>query len=87
MYGILYGSRAEAERLLPCRAQFVPQMVSSLMKLGLPQNAMLENRRLAIDLAALLVRWEQQRLTSPPPGPQVNSVCSWECMANGSGRP
>lgn len=59
-----------------CRAQFVPQMVSSLMKLGLPQNAALENRRLAIDLAALLVRWEQQRLTSPPPAPAADQQVS-----------
>ena len=42
------------------------QMVNSLMKLGLPQGASLENRRLAIDLAALVVHWEQQRIEGPP---------------------
>ena len=41
-------------------------MVNSLMKLGLPQGASLENRRLAIDLAALVVHWEQQRIEGPP---------------------
>lgn len=46
----------------PCRVQFVSQMVNSLVKLGLPSNASLENRRLAIDLAGLVIYWEQRRL-------------------------
>ncbi|GLJ07095.1 hypothetical protein SUGI_0058030 [Cryptomeria japonica] len=44
-----------------CRAQFVPQMVNSLSRLGLPQNTPPENRRLAIELAGLVVGWEKQR--------------------------
>ncbi|KAL3681984.1 hypothetical protein R1sor_000006 [Riccia sorocarpa] len=44
-----------------CRAQFVPQMVNSLSRLGLPQNTPNENRRLAIDLAGLVVTWEKRR--------------------------
>ncbi|KAJ7563398.1 hypothetical protein O6H91_03G108600 [Diphasiastrum complanatum] len=44
-----------------CRAQFVPQMVNSLSRLGLPQNTPTENRRLAIDLAGLVVAWERRR--------------------------
>jgi transformation/transcription domain-associated protein len=44
-----------------CRAQFVPQMVNSLSRLGLPQNTPPENRRLAIDLAGLVVMWEKRR--------------------------
>lgn len=44
-----------------CRAQFVPQMVNSLSRLGLPYNTTLENRRLAIELAGLVVGWERQR--------------------------
>ncbi|KAJ7564762.1 hypothetical protein O6H91_02G032300 [Diphasiastrum complanatum] len=44
-----------------CRAQFVPQMVNSLSRLGLPQNTPTENRRLAIDLAGLVVSWERRR--------------------------
>ncbi|CAI9763537.1 unnamed protein product [Fraxinus pennsylvanica] len=37
-----------------CRAQFVPQMVNSLSRLGLPYNTTAENRRLAIELAGLI---------------------------------
>ncbi|GLU19769.1 hypothetical protein SLE2022_359970 [Rubroshorea leprosula] len=44
-----------------CRAQFVPQMVNSLSRLGLPYNTTMENRRLAIELAGLVVGWERQR--------------------------
>lgn len=36
-------------------------MVNSLSRLGLPQNSPNENRRLAIDLAGLVVSWEKRR--------------------------
>ncbi len=36
------------------------------MKLGLGHQNTLENRRLAIDMAAQLVRWEKQTLDAPP---------------------
>lgn len=44
-----------------CRAQFVPQMVNALSRLGLPANTAPENRRLAIELAGLVVAWEKRR--------------------------
>ncbi|CAO2831293.1 unnamed protein product [Amaranthus hypochondriacus] len=44
-----------------CRAQFVPHMVNSLSRLGLPYTTTPENRRLAIELAGLVVGWERQR--------------------------
>ncbi|KAH7432383.1 hypothetical protein KP509_07G020000 [Ceratopteris richardii] len=46
-----------------CRSQFVPQMVNALSRLGLPANAAPENRRLAIELAGLVVSWERRRQT------------------------
>ncbi|KAL8143397.1 hypothetical protein V2J09_016429 [Rumex salicifolius] len=52
-----------SELFYSCRAQFVPQMVNSLNRLGLPYNTTLENRRLAIELAGLVVGWERQRQT------------------------
>jgi transformation/transcription domain-associated protein len=36
-------------------------MVNSLSRLGLPCNTTTENRRLAIELAGLVVGWERQR--------------------------
>lgn len=44
-----------------CRAQFVPQMVNALSRLGLPSSTPPENRRLAIELAGLVVAWEKKR--------------------------
>jgi transformation/transcription domain-associated protein len=43
------------------RGQFMSQMVNSLSRLGMPQNSTWENRKLAVDLAALLVTWEELR--------------------------
>ena len=57
------------------RAPFVPQMCASLTKLGLPTNAPLENRKLALDVAALLIQWEQQRLSGLPSVPAVGLLC------------
>ena len=42
--------------------QFVPQIVNGLMKLGLHNQASPENRKLSLDLAGLIVYWEQRRL-------------------------
>ncbi|EHA8588761.1 hypothetical protein COCNU_scaffold006566G000100 [Cocos nucifera] len=50
-----------ADLFYSCRAQFVPQMVNSLSRLGLPYNTTADNRRLAIELAGLVVAWERQR--------------------------
>lgn len=50
-----------ADLFYSSRAQFVPQMVNSLSRLGLPYNTTAENRRLAIELAGLVVGWEKQR--------------------------
>ena len=49
----------------------MPQMCASLTKLGLPTNAPLDNRKLALDVAALLIQWEQQCLSGPPSMPTV----------------
>lgn len=61
-----------------CRAQFVPQMVNSLSRLGLPYNISAENRRLAIELAGLVVNWEKQRQTEMKaaacPGPSSQNT-------------
>ena len=61
-----------------CRAQFVPQMVNSLTKLGMAQGGSnLENRNLAIDLCGVMVLWEERRLKELENPPQVRSVSSF----------
>ena len=44
------------------RAQFVPQMVNSLSRLGLPSSSPPENRVLSISLVELILQWEEQRV-------------------------
>lgn len=64
------------------------QMVNGLMKLGLPQNASLENRRLSLDLAGLVVHWEQRRIADAEAAPAAVgtmlrppslSIASFDC--------
>ncbi len=43
------------------RREFVPQMINSLGRLGLPNNATAEQRRLSLDLSALIIQWEKKR--------------------------
>ena len=43
----------------PTRAQFIPQIVSSLARIGALQSTILENRKLAIDLVELIINWEK----------------------------
>ena len=70
--------------LLLCRAQFVPQMVNSLTKLGMAQQlsgtSNLENRSLAIDLCGVMVLWEDRRIKELQANPQV-SVCIAVCCS------
>ncbi|KAI3451444.1 hypothetical protein Pfo_008109 [Paulownia fortunei] len=63
-----------------CRAQFVPQMVNSLSRLGLPYNTTAENRRLAIELAGLVVNWEKQRQSDLKKGANDGTGQSTEGM-------
>ena len=52
----------------PSRAQFVPQMVNSLSRLGLLSSSPAENRALSVDLVELVLRWEKRaRGVSPSP--------------------
>lgn len=48
------------------REHFLPQIVNALPKLGLLQNATPENKLLTVELAELLLKWEQTRLKNHP---------------------
>jgi len=61
-----------ADLFYASRAQFVPQMVNNLSRIGLPQNTVVESRRLSMDLVALIMRWEKQRIANSKAG--VSSV-------------
>lgn len=46
------------------RTQFLAQMVNTLSRLRLPANASMENRRMAVDMARVIVEWEVRRVRS-----------------------
>ena len=81
----------------PARALFGHQIINSLSKLALATNSQLENRKLAIDLAALLVRWEERRIAehiakwgddppSPPPEPAAPAAPAAAGAEGGEGK-
>ncbi|GAX24432.1 transformation/transcription domain-associated protein [Fistulifera solaris] len=45
----------------PCRARIVGYLISSLHRLGLPQNTSLECRSLVVDLVCLLLSWNEKQ--------------------------
>jgi hypothetical protein len=48
----------------PVRQHLVQHMVSSIQRLGLTPNATIEQRRLAVDLAEVIIKWEFQRVST-----------------------
>ncbi|XP_065923524.1 transformation/transcription domain-associated protein isoform X7 [Magallana gigas] len=57
----------------PVRHHLIPHMVNSLQRLGFTSSATIEHRKLAVDLAEVVIKWEVQRVkeeqevTEPPP--------------------
>jgi len=81
-----------APLFMASRAQFVPQMVNSLSRLGLPTQSSTENRWLAIDLAALVMHWEKQRIeraaaAAAGEGEKPPSAIGADAAAGASGEP
>ena len=54
----------------------MPQIVNGLMKLGLHNQASPENRKLSLDLAGLIIYWEQRRLAESRNRDQVSVLSS-----------
>ena len=49
-----------SENFYACRGHFMPQIVSSLARLGLSGNATTETKTLSIDLTLLIYKWEKE---------------------------
>ncbi|KAI7885947.1 uncharacterized protein EV154DRAFT_427566 [Mucor mucedo] len=51
-----------ADLFFEYREHFLPQIVNTLPKLGLLQNATPEHKTLTVELAELIIKWEQKRI-------------------------
>ncbi|KAG7311694.1 hypothetical protein JYU34_002748 [Plutella xylostella] len=56
----------------PVRHALVGHMVTAMQRLGLAATASLEHRRLAVDLAEVVLKWELQRLRDQPTAAQAS---------------
>ncbi len=56
-----------ADLFYSSRAQFVPQMVNSLNRIGMANSCPVENRKLAVDLADLVISWDHRRIEESAP--------------------
>ncbi|KAI8643328.1 hypothetical protein BD408DRAFT_342632 [Parasitella parasitica] len=52
-----------ADLFFEYREHFLPQIVNTLPKLGLLQNATPEHKMLTVELAELIIKWEQKRIS------------------------
>ncbi|XP_060086157.1 transformation/transcription domain-associated protein-like [Ylistrum balloti] len=65
----------------PVRHHLIPHMVNSLHKLGFTSSASIEHRKLAVDLAEVVIKWEMQRIKDDqdpsfvePAGPELSQA-------------
>lgn len=60
------------------REHFLPQIVTTLSKLGLVQNASVESRALTINLAELILKWERRRISESKSAMDVDAPATSE---------
>jgi transformation/transcription domain-associated protein len=53
----------------PVRHQLVQQMISSMNRLGFSPNSSVDYRKLAVELAEVVIKWELQRIREETDGP------------------
>ena len=74
-----------ADLFYASRGQFLPQMVNSLQRLGLPGSATSEQRRLSLDLVALVIRWEKARIAAAAAPPTTSPPAAAAAEQQGGG--
>lgn len=55
------------------RHHLVQHMISAMQRLGFTPSVTIEQRKLAVDLAEVVIKWELQRIKD-------QQVCSWVCL-------
>lgn len=55
------------------RHHLVQHMISAMQRLGFTPSVTIEQRKLAVDLAEVVIKWELQRIKD-------QQVCSWSAI-------
>lgn len=63
----------------PVRHHLVQHMVSAMQRLGFTPSVTIEQRRLAVDLSEVVIKWELQRIKDQQVGVLTLSCCPWLC--------
>ncbi|OWK61904.1 Transformation/transcription domain-associated protein [Lonchura striata] len=68
----------------PVRHHLVQHMVSAMQRLGFTPSVTIEQRKLAVDLAEVVIKWELQRIKDQQPDSDMDSSASGEGASSAS---
>ncbi|XP_028844478.1 transformation/transcription domain-associated protein isoform X1 [Denticeps clupeoides] len=69
----------------PVRHHLVQHMISAMQRLGFTPSVTIEQRKLAVDLAEVVVKWELQRIKEQQPESEADAGVSGEGSSGGGG--
>jgi transformation/transcription domain-associated protein len=69
----------------PVRQQLVQQMVSSMNRLGFSPNSSIDYRKLAVELAEVIIKWELQRIKEESDGTYDDDLFATTEKTDGNG--
>uniref|UniRef100_A0A3B4BVC3 Transformation/transcription domain associated protein n=1 Tax=Pygocentrus nattereri TaxID=42514 RepID=A0A3B4BVC3_PYGNA len=69
----------------PVRHHLVQHMVSAMQRLGFTPSVTIEQRKLAVDLAEVVIKWELQRIKDQQPESEADPSAGGEGTSSGSG--
>lgn len=69
----------------PVRHQLVQQMISSMNRLGFSPNGSIDYRKLAVELAEVVIKWELQRIKEETDEPEEETVATTEKATSSGG--
>ncbi|KAI4880510.1 hypothetical protein NFI96_012335 [Prochilodus magdalenae] len=69
----------------PVRHHLVQHMISAMQRLGFTPSVTIEQRKLAVDLAEVVIKWELQRIKDQQPESEADLSTGGEGTSSGSG--
>ncbi|XP_016119921.1 transformation/transcription domain-associated protein-like, partial [Sinocyclocheilus grahami] len=69
----------------PVRHHLVQHMISAMQRLGFTPSVTIEQRKLAVDLAEVVIKWELQRIKDQQPESEADPVSVGEGTSGASG--